>query len=43
MYSMHGVTWLFDVFVLVSGTVKGATPMRFLAGWTAFKRNPDAH
>ncbi|XBI29280.1 hypothetical protein VPH35_053308 [Triticum aestivum] len=37
------VTWLFDAFVLVGGTVQGATPMRFLAGWMAFRRNPGAH
>ena len=33
----------FGVFVLVGGTVQGATPMRFLAGWSVFRRNPGAH
>ena len=28
---------------LVGEAVQGATPMRFLAGWTAFRRNPRAH
>ena len=43
MYSVHRVTWLFDAFVLVGGTVQGATLTRFLAGWMAFRRNPGAH
>ena len=41
--SMRSLHLLFDAFVLVGGTVQGATPTRFLAGWTAFRRNPGAH
>ena len=30
-------------FVLVGGMVQGTTLMWFLAGWTAFRRDPGAH
>ncbi|EMS58138.1 hypothetical protein TRIUR3_18775 [Triticum urartu] len=33
----------FGAFVLVGGTVQGATPTWFLAGWAAFTRNPGVH
>ncbi|KAM3192721.1 hypothetical protein ACQJBY_069747 [Aegilops geniculata] len=29
-------------FMLVGGMVQGATPMWFLTGWMAFRRNPGA-
>ena len=53
MYVVFKDNYVTVAFVLVGGTVQGATPTwsmvdvqcrkRFLAGWMVFMRNPGAH